>query len=124
YVGNHSSGKMGYAIAEAARDRGAKVTLIAAANALTEPYGVRFVDAATASTMRDAVLSACQHADVLIMAAAVADFRPSQSANQKIKKDRTSGLSLHLEPTDDIRASVSSSGLDISRVGLSAVSEE
>ncbi len=86
YVGNRSSGKMGYALAEEARDRGASVTLISGPVSLSVPYGVdvRFVQ--TALQMRDAVQNAIVDADVLVMSAAVADFRPAAPAERKIKK--------------------------------------
>ncbi|HEX4205218.1 MAG TPA: bifunctional phosphopantothenoylcysteine decarboxylase/phosphopantothenate--cysteine ligase CoaBC [Ktedonobacteraceae bacterium] len=87
YVGNRSSGKMGYALASEARDRGAHVILIAGPTALTAPYGVELHSVETALEMRDAVRSLLPGADVLLMSAAVADFRPAQSAAQKIKKN-------------------------------------
>lgn len=86
FVGNRSSGKMGYALAVAARDRGAEVTLIHAPTALSKPYGVRAVAVETALQMHDAVLEAVPTADVLLMAAAVADYCPVSTADQKIKK--------------------------------------
>jgi len=123
YVGNHSSGKMGFAIAEAARDRGAEVTLITAPTELTDPRGVRTVVTSTAAAMCDAVLTECRTADALIMAAAVADYRPKRSEAQKIKKDGM-GLTLDLEPTADILEAVRRSGLDLVRVGFAAESED
>ena len=75
---NRSSGKMGYAIAEAARDRGADTVLVSAPTALADPVGVRVVRVETALQMREAVLEACQGADILIMAAAVADWRSTE----------------------------------------------
>ncbi len=125
YIGNHSSGKMGYAIAEAARDRGASVTLVTAPTALTDPYGVRLVSAPTAAAMRDAVVAESRSADALIMAAAVADFRPKDRAGQKIKK--TPGmqeLGLELETTDDILEAVGREGHDVVRVGFAAESQD
>jgi phosphopantothenoylcysteine decarboxylase/phosphopantothenate--cysteine ligase len=91
YVGNHSSGKMGYALAKEARDRGADVTLISAPAALPVPYGVELHRVETALQMRDAVHRFIADADVLIMSAAVADFRPSAPAAQKIKKNSGGG---------------------------------
>jgi phosphopantothenoylcysteine decarboxylase/phosphopantothenate--cysteine ligase len=123
YVGNHSSGKMGYALAEAARDRGAEVTLIATPTALAQPYGVRLLLVRTASEMAAAVLRECRGADALVMAAAVADFRPAEVANQKIKKGAT-GLTLELERTEDILEAVDRAGLELVRVGFAAESEE
>ncbi len=105
YVGNISSGKMGYALAEAARDRGATVTLVAAPTALPAPYGVTLVPVRSATQMRDAVLEACNTADAIVMAAAVADFQPPTVAGQKIKKrDGMDGLTLELVRTPDILA--------------------
>lgn len=86
FVGNRSSGKMGYALAVAARDRGAEVTLIHAPTALSKPYGVQAVAVETALQMHDAVLEAVPTTDVLLMAAAVADYCPASTADQKIKK--------------------------------------
>ena len=82
---NRSSGKQGYALAQSAIDAGAQVTLISAPTALTAPVGASLVPVETAAQMRDAVLAACTQADALIMAAAVADFRPKQTASEKMK---------------------------------------
>jgi phosphopantothenoylcysteine decarboxylase / phosphopantothenate---cysteine ligase len=105
FIGNRSSGKMGVAIAEAAIARGARVTLIAGMTTTPLPEAATVIEAATASEMRDAVLASLAGADALVMAAAVADFRPRQSATHKI--DRKSGLTLELEPTEDILAEAS-----------------
>lgn len=86
YLTNRSSGKQGYALAQAALDAGAEVTLISAAHGLPEPTGAHLVPVDSARAMLDAVLKAVQGADALVMAAAVADFRPAQVAEQKIKK--------------------------------------
>ena len=87
YVGNYSSGKQGFALAQAALDRGASVTLVAGAAAgLPTPIGATRVDVTTAAQMQQAVLEVCRDADALAMVAAVADFRPLQTASQKIKK--------------------------------------
>jgi phosphopantothenoylcysteine decarboxylase/phosphopantothenate--cysteine ligase len=102
YVSNRSSGKMGFAIAEAARDRGAEVTLVSAPVALACPYGVRLVPVQSAAEMRDAVVAACRDADALIMAAAVADYRPASEAEHKIKKSEADRLTLELVQTPDI----------------------
>ena len=107
FLTNRSSGKQGLALAQAALDLGADVTLIAAPVALPIPIGVEQIPVRTAAEMVDAVLAASKDADALLMAAAVADFRPSQVAEQKVKKER--GLaSLNLEPTTDILAAVAS----------------
>lgn len=100
YISNRSSGKMGYALAEAARNRGASVTLITAA-ALPEPVGMKVVPVNTAAEMKKAVGKAIAACDGLIMAAAVADFKPKTVALKKIKKGRT-GLKLALVGTPDI----------------------
>jgi len=89
YVGNRSSGKMGYALAEEARDRGARVTLISGPVALQAPYGVELQAAHTALHMREAVHKAVADADVLVMSAAVADYRSAAPAARKIKKGET-----------------------------------
>jgi len=86
FLGNRSSGKMGFAIAEAAARRGATVTLIAGPVHLPTPVGVRRLDITTARELRDAVFAERERTDVLVMAAAVADFRPREAAAQKIKK--------------------------------------
>jgi len=101
FITNRSSGKQGYALAQAALDAGAKVKLISGPTHLTAPVGVDFMPTRSASDMAKVVRLACQDADVLIMAAAVADYRPAQVAEQKIKKD-TVGFSLPLERTTDI----------------------
>ena len=116
---NYSSGKMGYALAEAARDRGAQVTLITAATSLPKPVGVGTVDISTAQEMYRAVKRATSKADALIMAAAVADFRPARVSQSKIKRQTTSSLTLKLERTRDILGEVKG---DFVRVGFAAES--
>jgi phosphopantothenoylcysteine decarboxylase/phosphopantothenate--cysteine ligase len=110
YVGNRSSGKMGYALATEARDRGAHVILISGPVELAAPYGVELHRVDTAMQMRDAVHRAIADADVLVMSAAVADFRPAAPAAQKIKKGigkgqtpaDQEGFPLHLVRNPDI----------------------
>jgi len=102
FIGNRSSGKMGMAIAEAALARGARVTLVKGTTSVEPPEGANVVPAETAAEMREAVLAALPDADALIMAAAVADFRPLAVADTKIS--RADGLDLRLEPTADILA--------------------
>jgi len=85
-ITNRSSGKMGYALAEAARDRGAEVTLVTAPTSLPDPAGMEIVNVVSTSDMRAAVLSMCAEADLLAMPAAVSDFRPASVSNRKIKK--------------------------------------
>ena len=108
-IANHSSGKMGFALAQAARDRGARVTLIAGTTSLRTghvPCGMEYVSATSAREMRTAVLRAIADADVLVMAAAVADFRPEQASEQKIKKNDVETLTLGLVRNPDILADV------------------
>ncbi len=107
-LANRSSGKMGFALAAGARDRGARVTLIAGATSLRVPRGVEFVAAPTAREMRDAVLGAIGDADALVMAAAVADFRPARAAEEKIKKGSAETLTLELVRNPDILQEVAS----------------
>jgi phosphopantothenoylcysteine decarboxylase/phosphopantothenate--cysteine ligase len=102
FIGNRSSGKMGIAIAAAALRRGARVTLIKGTTTVAAPEGATIVEAETAAAMREAVLAALPSADALVMAAAVADFRPLAADDAKIA--RGEGLDLHLEPTADILA--------------------
>ncbi len=102
YVGNRSSGRMGFALAEEAAARGADVTVVAANVGLPRHPRVRYVDVVSAADM----LAACEQefaaADVLLMAAAVADFRPAQAAADKLKKEGRDSLELALEPTPDV----------------------
>jgi phosphopantothenoylcysteine decarboxylase/phosphopantothenate--cysteine ligase len=104
FLGNRSSGRMGYALAHAARDRGGQVTLVSTSGK-PAPFGVDLLAVETAVEMRDAVLRALAGADLLLMAAAVADYRPAAAAGQKVKKGKE-GLSLSLVRTPDILAEV------------------
>ncbi|MGC1784838.1 MAG: bifunctional phosphopantothenoylcysteine decarboxylase/phosphopantothenate--cysteine ligase CoaBC [Acidobacteriaceae bacterium] len=104
YLGNRSSGKMGYALAEAALARGARVTLVSAPTALTAPPGCNFVPVVTAEEMRRAVLDQLPDSTLVIKAAAVADYRPVHRAENKIK--RTGPIVIELEPTEDILTEV------------------
>jgi phosphopantothenoylcysteine decarboxylase/phosphopantothenate--cysteine ligase len=103
FIGNRSSGKMGYALAQAAVRRGARTILVSGPTALTPPDGVEFVAVRTAEEMRDAVLARLPAATIIIKAAAVADYRPAASSAQKIKKHQAR-LALQLERTPDILA--------------------
>jgi phosphopantothenoylcysteine decarboxylase/phosphopantothenate--cysteine ligase len=114
FIGNHSSGKMGYALALAARDRGAKVTLVSAPTALPAPIGVQLVAVQTAQEMLQAVLAALPESDALIMAAAVADYRPAAAAAHKLKKGEA-GLDLELIRTPDILAEVATRRAELGR---------
>jgi phosphopantothenoylcysteine decarboxylase/phosphopantothenate--cysteine ligase len=120
HIGNRSSGKMGYAMAEAARDRGAEVTLITANVALPEPGGVKVVKVKTATEMKKAVTGAVKKADALIMAAAVADYQPEAGAKSKIKKESAGDLTLKLVKTPDILSEVKGNFI---KVGFAAESE-
>lgn len=101
YISNDSSGKMGYAIAEAARDLGADVTLISANKTVSPPHGVRIVPVISAQDMFDAVMDVFKEMDVIVKAAAVADYRPASVSDIKIKKQEDT-LTLKLEKTPDI----------------------
>jgi phosphopantothenoylcysteine decarboxylase/phosphopantothenate--cysteine ligase len=118
YISNRSSGKMGYALAEAARDRGAKVSLITAPVSLTEPAGVDMIKVGTAREMYQAVENVAPQADALVMAAAVADYCPTRMAKDKIKKGEAR-LTLELECTPDILGSVKGNFI---KVGFAAES--
>ena len=107
YVGNSSSGRMGLALAAAARARGADVTLIAANVALPAPAGVQLRRVSTASELALACEQEFDSCDVLLMAAAVADFAPAAPAREKLKKADRSSLQVVLEPTADVLAGLS-----------------
>ena len=121
YVGNRSSGKMGFALAEAARDRGALVTLITGPAALPDPADVEVIHVQTALEMRDAVFETAKKSDAIIMSAAPADFRPAMMARNKIKKESTPSLSLELISNPDIISEVKG---NIIKVGFAAESEK
>lgn len=118
HIGNRSSGKMGYAIAEAARDRGAEVVLVSAPTSLQPPAGVEIVGVRSAEDMYRATHDAARGCDALIMAAAVADYRPKSASAQKIKKGAAT-LLLELEQTPDILGSIQG---HLVRVGFAAES--
>ena len=118
---NRSSGKMGYAIAEAARDRGALPLLITAPTGLPNPAAVEVQKVESAQDMCDAVVSACESSDVVIMAAAVADYRAASPAEQKIKKGAAESSSIQLARNPDILAEVN--GVKV-KVGFAAETED
>ena len=120
-ITNRSSGKMGYAIAEAARDRGAMVSLVAAPNHLDKPIGISVTNIQSAEDMKKAIEDECLEADALIMAAAVADWRPLEKLDSKAKKDKSDHWSLELVKNPDIVAGINSSKLI--KVGFAAESE-
>ena len=101
YISNHSSGKMGYAIAKAAMRRGAEVTLVTGKTNLTPPIQVETIEITSAAEMADAVKSRADNQDIIIKAAAVADYRPQYTADEKIKK-KDDDMSIALERTEDI----------------------
>ena len=119
-ITNHSSGKMGYALAEAARDRGGSVVLVTAPTNLPDPPLIDVIQVKTAEQMLGAVLERVKSADALVMAAAVADYRPSTEAGQKIKKD-AEVMTIDLAKTVDILASAKG---DFVKVGFSAESQD
>jgi phosphopantothenoylcysteine decarboxylase/phosphopantothenate--cysteine ligase len=126
-ITNRSSGKQGYALAQAALDAGAQVTLITAPTALTPPVGARVLSVETARQMLDCVLTESAQSDALVMAAAVADFRPKTQSKDKIKKE--GGIpQIELEATEDILKTVSSQRTDAKRpyvvVGFAAESRD
>jgi phosphopantothenoylcysteine decarboxylase/phosphopantothenate--cysteine ligase len=107
FIGNRSSGRMGLALAERAARRGAEVTLVAANVSMPAPPGVRRVDVETAADLADALSREFDSTDVLVMAAAPADFRPTNPAGKKIHREGSGGIELDLVPTEDILAGLS-----------------
>lgn len=103
YFTNHSTGKMGFAIAEVARDLGAKVILISGPTSLETPYGVERIDVVSAQDMYEAVIARFEEADIVVKAAAVADYRPKEVFNEKVKKS-DGDLTIVMERTKDILA--------------------
>jgi phosphopantothenoylcysteine decarboxylase/phosphopantothenate--cysteine ligase len=126
-ITNRSSGKQGFALAQAAMDLGSDVVLVAGETALEAPAGAMRIDVRTAQEMMEAVLAEVRSADALIMAAAVADFRIADTSDQKIKRKST-GFDLKLEPTPDILVAVAgqktTSGKPCVTVGFAAESQE
>ncbi|MBL8124902.1 MAG: bifunctional phosphopantothenoylcysteine decarboxylase/phosphopantothenate--cysteine ligase CoaBC [Blastocatellia bacterium] len=107
FISNHSSGKMGFAVAEAARDRGAEVTVVAGATTVEAPAGVKVIKGISAREMFDGVMAELPSATVFVGAAAVADYAPANAANAKIKKEDKDTLTLELKKTPDILSEVS-----------------
>lgn len=122
YVGNYSSGKMGHALAEAARDRGAEVVLVTASS-LGKPYGVKTVRVVRAEEMRRAVVGECHGADAVLMAAAVADYRPAVEVQEKMKRAQEERLVLELERTPDVLGDVGKVR-SLIKVGFAAESQD
>ncbi|MGH7831845.1 MAG: bifunctional phosphopantothenoylcysteine decarboxylase/phosphopantothenate--cysteine ligase CoaBC [Candidatus Binatia bacterium] len=122
YISNRSSGKMGYALADAGLRRGATVTLISGPTALMPPPGVRLIRVTTAAEMREAVLEEFNNASTIIMAAAVADYRPEKLAAKKIKRGKGS-MQLRLRPNPDILAELGAKKNGKILVGFAAETE-
>jgi phosphopantothenoylcysteine decarboxylase / phosphopantothenate---cysteine ligase len=124
YVGNRSSGQMGYALAARGRDLGAEVTLISGPVALTPPPAVATVQVETALQMQAALHEACAQADILIMNAAVADFRPAAAAERKIKKQPgQAGMTIELVTNPDLIAGLAARR-EIFKVGFAAETDD
>jgi len=121
FIGNRSSGKMGYAIAEEARERGASVVLIAGPTALPDPTGMEIVRIETTAELRAAVLNRVGGMDVVVMAAAVADFHPALYAETKLK--RRGAVTLELVPNPDIAVEVSAAAPSVVHVGFALETE-
>jgi phosphopantothenoylcysteine decarboxylase / phosphopantothenate---cysteine ligase len=125
FISNHSSGKMGFAVAEAARDRGADVTVVAGVTTAEPPDGVRVVRAMSAEEMHDTVMKELPSATVFIGAAAVADYAPANAAGAKIKKEGKDSMSLELKRTPDILSDVSANRInDMLVVGFAAETKD
>ena len=107
FISNLSSGKMGYAVASAARRRGANVILISGPTSLPVPSGVRFISIKSTSDMRREILKEVKRADVIIMTAAVSDFTPENYSDKKIKKEDTEGITIKLKKNPDILSEIS-----------------
>jgi phosphopantothenoylcysteine decarboxylase/phosphopantothenate--cysteine ligase len=120
FLGNRSSGKMGFAIAAAAARRGAEVTLVAGPVELPDPAGVLRVDVESAREMAAAVFERAPRADVVVMTAAVADYRPAEVARTKIKREGRDGLQLSLVPNPDILAALAEQAPAALRIGFAA----
>jgi phosphopantothenoylcysteine decarboxylase/phosphopantothenate--cysteine ligase len=123
YISNRSSGKMGYALARAAVRRGAEVTLISGPTALEPPPGARLISVTTAAEMRDAVIKEFAQCTAIVMAAAVADYRPARVADQKMKRGKEP-VELRLEPNPDILKELSDKKDGKLLVGFAAETEE
>jgi phosphopantothenoylcysteine decarboxylase/phosphopantothenate--cysteine ligase len=124
FISNRSSGKMGYALAEAARARGATVTLISGPTSLPAPPQVNVTYVQTAEEMLSAVLAHFDESDVLISAAAIADFKPARTFEQKLKKTARKSLTIELEPTPDLLRTVAARRTHQLLVGFAAESEK
>jgi len=124
YFTNDSSGKMGFAIAEAARDMGAEVSVVAGRTSVNPPQGVSLIRVESAEDMLQAVLSKFDDSDIVIKSAAVADYRPKQTYDQKLKKGSSDQLVLELEKTPDILATLGQRKQNQVLVGFAAETEQ
>ena len=124
YISSLSSGKMGYSIAEAAKRRGAKVILISGPVSLMPPAGVELVRVITAEEMFNAVINRLPEVDVVVMAAAVSDFKPAVVVNSKIKKENAGGMTLNLVKTQDILSEILEKKCKQFIVGFAAETED
>lgn len=125
FLGNRSSGKMGFALAAEAVARGAEVTLVSGPSALPTPWGCRRRSVTTAAEMAEAVWEGAAEQDVVVMAAAVADYRPRQAAESKLKKtEQGDRLELALERTEDVLAGLAVRAPEALRVGFAAETAE
>lgn len=124
FISNRSSGKMGFGVAQAARERGAEVVLVSGPTALERPPGIECVSVSTAAEMSKALTSRFSWATVVIMAAAVADFRPKRQPARKLKKGEMAWRTLELEPTEDILDSLSRQRTRQILVGFAAETED
>jgi phosphopantothenoylcysteine decarboxylase/phosphopantothenate--cysteine ligase len=125
FIGNRSSGKMGFAVAAAAAQAGARVTLVAGPVSLAAPAGIaRRIDVRSAAQMQAAVLDACAQADIYIAAAAVGDYRPAEVAERKLKKQAGADMVLKLAENPDILASLSAQPTHPFLVGFAAETHE
>jgi phosphopantothenoylcysteine decarboxylase/phosphopantothenate--cysteine ligase len=121
HISNRSTGKMGFAVAEAARDRGASVTLVTGPTFLTNPFGLKTVRIRTALEMLAAMQDAVKDADVVVMSAAVADYRPAINVEQKLKRGEGGGSVMELVENPDIIGSIQGSFV---KIGFAAESQD
>jgi len=124
YITNYSSGRMGYAIAAAARQRGAEVVLVSGPTSQVPPPGVRLVKIQSARDMQEAVLAAASEATIIVKAAAVADYRPVKRADSKIKKGAGDGWQLEMEKNPDILAGLGQMKKEWLLVGFAAETDD
>ena len=124
FLSNYSSGKMGYAIAAAASNRGARVVLVSGPVNLPEPHGVETIQVSSAMDMHQVVMAEAEHTDIIIKAAAVADFRPTMRGEQKVKKGRSETMTVELQRNPDILAELGGKKGSRILIGFAAETEE